>query len=930
MPFFVVSQMIKTIGAEYVESIDEAHTATHVIASDGAATLRRTPKLMICICRVDKILSIDWLEQSSKEQRILDTPDFLLLDDREAEKRYDFSMKETLRNGMLVRERRGGLFGGWFVYVCSGVAGNKAPSFKELNLIVEAAGGQVLSSLSDLKNCDPLKTIVLTSKPSTKSQLKERGVAKAVSLGARIMSTAWLFHAIITQKLIGIDSEDASDSLSDLVASPISGLSVQSGYKPTTAIRDSYQSATTNRDDQLFFRIRESSVSDLQKAPPTPPRRKKSETSVLSSKKLSDPSAIHQHFYSHKIMLGSLETISTSDDIAASKTNELWLDFFHMTSVDATATSTMRPKKRGVRCLRGRKRSLSPLVTSKNVDMDALTDLSNGNRIKLPMSSNIRNEAFEGNMSVSWEAYVLFILGLRSGTIGCYKSLTSATIKSSSSFFPRPISINRYDIMPQVINQECSHLSSNKLGLTVDARQSGEDGALEIFGSLQDVFSIHQHHHTIGMIPEEVVALLSLHAVEAVAAMHSCGIVHNDIGLHSFLVVRKIQQSSEHEIDSWYLQMTGFGNKAVVLDCKGQHVDTVFEYDYHCLANIIHIFLTGGVDITLSTSRTGSLEFTSKALIKGNLFLRGAFSWCTLIDALMGVGEATSSNESPFRLKHPVDILDLMASEDSGDSRMNQFALACRLLQELADGRSAANFIEGLSLYNSRFIFQTDLSLFMYRIHDGPSFSCYTANAQTVYHLSEKERKLQADMFALAQREAELAEKISQFEQTKTEQKSILQQENECRMRVNQLMTREKAHARDVEDLYLRERRLEQKSLLLQGDSMGLLAGKTSSESNLKIYAQEESFISPIYAGFKRKTVGDRHSHGESQDSDDDSNANLQNRESQESHGSVRSLKRRKRSTRKSPICSLFNLPKSPTKSKKQTPKKVFIDLGED
>ena len=928
--------MIETIGAEYVESIDEAHTATHVIASDGAATLRRTPKLMICICKVDKILGLDWLEQCAKEQRILDTHDFLLLDDKEAEKRYDFSMKETLRNGLLMRERRGGLFGGWFVYICSGVAGNKAPSLKELNLIIEAGGGQVLSSLSDLKTCDPLKTIVLTSEPSTKSQLQERGVARAVSLGARIMSTAWLFHAIIRQKLIGIDSEDASDSLSALVASPISGLSVQSGYKPTTAIRDSYQSATTNHDDQLPIRIQGYSVSDLQRAPPTPLRRKKSETSVLSFQQLSDPPAINQQFYSHKTMLASLETISTSDDIAASITNELWLDFLHRTSVDATATSTMRPKKRGVRCLRGRKRSLSPLVTSTNVDMDASTDLSNGNRIKL-MSSNIRTKAFEDNMSVTWEAYVLFILRLRSGTIGCHKSLTSATIKSSSSFFPRPISITRDDIMPQVINQECSHLSSNKLGLTVDARQSGEDGALEIFGSLQDVFTIHQQHHTIGMIPEEVVAMLSLHAVEAVAAMHSCGIVHNDIGLHSFLVVRRIQQSSEHEIDSWYLQMTGFGNKAVVLDCKEQQEDTVFEYDYHCLANIIHMFLTGGVDITLSTSRTGSLEFTSKALIKGNLFLRGAFSWCTLIDALMGVGEATSSNESSFRLMHPVDIVGLMASEDSGDCRMNQFALACRLLQELADGRSVANFIDGLALYNSRFIFPTDLSSFVYKIHDGPSFSCYTANAQTVYHLSEKERKLQADTFALAQREAELAEKIAQFELTKTEHKTILQQENEYRIRVNELVTREEAHAREVEllkamkeDLYLRERRLEQK----YHSDRQLLAGKTSSESNLKIHAQEESFISPKNsAGFKRKAVGDQHSHSESQDADDDSIENL-HRESQESHGSgsVSSAKRRKRGTRKSPICSLLNLPKSPAKStrKQQTPKKVFIDLGED
>ena len=109
--------MIETIGAAYVNLIEEAHTATHVIASNGTATLRRTPKLMICLCGVDKILSLEWLEQSAREQRILNTHDFLLLEDREAEKRYDFKMKETLRNGTLVRKMRGGVLRGWFVYI---------------------------------------------------------------------------------------------------------------------------------------------------------------------------------------------------------------------------------------------------------------------------------------------------------------------------------------------------------------------------------------------------------------------------------------------------------------------------------------------------------------------------------------------------------------------------------------------------------------------------------------------------------------------------------------------------------------------------------------------------------------------------------------------------------------------------------------------
>ncbi|KAL7498806.1 hypothetical protein ACHAWT_006663 [Skeletonema menzelii] len=191
-------QMIETIGAEIVESIEEAHTATHIIVTDGVTKFRRTPKLMICICKSPNIVKLEWLERSAKEQRVIDTTPYLLVDDKEAEKRYSFSMRETIQNGIQVREN-GGVLGGLYVYICSGVAGNKAPSTKELNLIIEAAGGKVLSSLTASKLADPAKTIVLTSDPSTPSQLREPGVRNILKLGGKIVPISWLFEVIITQ-----------------------------------------------------------------------------------------------------------------------------------------------------------------------------------------------------------------------------------------------------------------------------------------------------------------------------------------------------------------------------------------------------------------------------------------------------------------------------------------------------------------------------------------------------------------------------------------------------------------------------------------------------------------------------------------------------------------------------------------------------------
>jgi hypothetical protein len=173
---------------------------TDIIASDGKTRLRRTPKLMICICKTSRILSIQWLEQSAKEQKVLSADDFLLLYDTEAEKTYNFSMKETLENGKRARLERGGVLGGWYVYICPGVAGNNAPTSEEMNLVVKATGATLLPTLSESDVTDPTKTIIITSDPSSTAQRSEKSVKRVTRLGAHIFTTTRLFHIIITQK----------------------------------------------------------------------------------------------------------------------------------------------------------------------------------------------------------------------------------------------------------------------------------------------------------------------------------------------------------------------------------------------------------------------------------------------------------------------------------------------------------------------------------------------------------------------------------------------------------------------------------------------------------------------------------------------------------------------------------------------------------
>ena len=152
-------------------------------------------------------------------------------DDTAAEKTYDFSMKETLKNGKAVRNQRGGLLGGWSVHFCKGVAGKKAPPEHELRLIVAAAGGTFLKTASAraTKDVDASKIIIITSDPATAAQKADKDVKRLASQGAKIFTTKWFFHSIITQHLSEIEGEpvgaedDEDDDQKPAASSPKKG-----------------------------------------------------------------------------------------------------------------------------------------------------------------------------------------------------------------------------------------------------------------------------------------------------------------------------------------------------------------------------------------------------------------------------------------------------------------------------------------------------------------------------------------------------------------------------------------------------------------------------------------------------------------------------------------------------------------------------------
>lgn len=196
--------MVAKINGVILEDVEDARTATHVIVSDGVSSIRRTPKLMIALCRTPNIVSLNWLTKSALAGIPLPcTEEFLVLSDNKAESQYSFSMRETIQQIKMNQHQNTFLFSNYNIFVCSGVFGNKAPPEKELRLIVQAAGGTWINSTTQSSSSSSKPIIVITSDPETKKQVNDiKGLlSKNKDCSIVKKTTTWLFHTMMTQQL---------------------------------------------------------------------------------------------------------------------------------------------------------------------------------------------------------------------------------------------------------------------------------------------------------------------------------------------------------------------------------------------------------------------------------------------------------------------------------------------------------------------------------------------------------------------------------------------------------------------------------------------------------------------------------------------------------------------------------------------------------
>lgn len=105
--------------------------------------MNRTVKFLCALGSCPNIVTVDWLEQSTKSKYFIDEDGFYLHDE-EGEEKFNISLIEVLNRRDRAPHK---LFHGMAFFLTS----NILPKPDEMKLIIECNGGSVLSTLSSLK-----------------------------------------------------------------------------------------------------------------------------------------------------------------------------------------------------------------------------------------------------------------------------------------------------------------------------------------------------------------------------------------------------------------------------------------------------------------------------------------------------------------------------------------------------------------------------------------------------------------------------------------------------------------------------------------------------------------------------------------------------------------------------------------------------------
>ena len=193
--------------------------------------------------------------------------------------------------------------------------------------------------------------------------------------------------------------------------------------------------------------------------------------------------------------------------------------------------------------------------------------------------------------------------------------------------------------------------------------------AMDVVGTMETVLELHCVYH-LGPIPEPAIAWLLQRVVDAVGMLHKCGVVHNRLGLDSFLVAKC--RNSSNNGNGWRLILQGLGQAEVLMDTSNDN-DTnnknkwIYTHDLYSVANMAWLLLTGGAPFSWKKVENRH-EPNHEALLSKNQYLRGKLGWTELMAALMNPPSARANLDTKWPiLSESLELISMVRSMSDSD-----------------------------------------------------------------------------------------------------------------------------------------------------------------------------------------------------------------------------------------------------------------------
>ncbi|CAF4679914.1 unnamed protein product, partial [Rotaria sp. Silwood2] len=170
---------IDTLGKLGFEIMDESCQVDALVVD----RIRRTKKFFMCLARGAHILSPQWIELMIKENRYIQY-DKYYLEDKNAETRYGFQLRES------VRLAKQGLIFENYKFFCTK---DTSPPYEDLKDIIQAAGGKLIEKININK---PGKDIICIVAQTHKNQYED-----LFKKNIPILSEEFILSGISKQKL---------------------------------------------------------------------------------------------------------------------------------------------------------------------------------------------------------------------------------------------------------------------------------------------------------------------------------------------------------------------------------------------------------------------------------------------------------------------------------------------------------------------------------------------------------------------------------------------------------------------------------------------------------------------------------------------------------------------------------------------------------